>query len=64
MKNNKTSLPDPNANKNNREIKNKKRKTTAADIDNIITGAVENVKAASGNGLANEGPSVSYNEES
>jgi hypothetical protein len=64
MKNNKTNLPDPKENKDVPAVKNKKRKTTVADIDSIITGAVENVKASSGNRLANEGPSVSYDEES
>ena len=42
----------------------KKNKITAAAVDNIITGAVENVKAKSGRGLANEGTAVSYDEES
>ena len=42
----------------------KKGKTTsAAAIDNIITGAVDSVKAKSGRGLANEGTNVDYNEE-
>lgn len=41
----------------------KDKTTTAAAIDNIITGAVESVKAKSGRGLANEGTSVDYNEE-
>jgi hypothetical protein len=41
----------------------KGKATTAAAIGNIITGAVENVKAKSGRGLANEGTTVDYNEE-
>ena len=36
---------------------------TIASVDNIITGAVESVKAKSGRGLANEGSTVDYNEE-
>ena len=38
--------------------------TTAAAIDNIITGAVENVKARSGSGFTNEGTVPGYDEES
>lgn len=41
----------------------KGKTTTVAAIDNIITGAVESVKAKSGRGLANEGTNVDYNEE-
>ena len=41
----------------------KSKTTTAAEIDNIITSAVESVKARSGRGLANEGTNVDYNEE-
>ncbi len=36
----------------------KDQTTTAAAIDNIITGAVESVKAKSGTGLSNEGTNV------
>ncbi|MEO8772197.1 MAG: hypothetical protein ABI402_19010 [Ferruginibacter sp.] len=41
----------------------KGKTTTAAAIDNIITGAVENVKPRSGNGFANEGTVPGYDEE-
>ena len=41
----------------------KGKATTAAEIDNIITGAVENVKGKSGKGLAGKGTNVDYNEE-
>ncbi len=41
----------------------KGKTTTAAAIDDIITGAVENVKPRSGNGLTNEGTVVFYDEE-
>ncbi len=36
---------------------------TAASVNNIITSAVDNVKANSGKGLANEGTEVDYTEE-
>ena len=41
----------------------KDKTTTAAAIDNIITGAVESVKAKSGGGLANKGTNIEYKEE-
>ncbi len=41
----------------------KGKPTSAATLDNIITGAVEHVKAKSGKGLPNEGTNVDYNEE-
>ncbi len=45
----------------NPENKFKKGKTTtAAALDNIITGAVENVKPRSGKGFANEGTVPGY----
>jgi|GEM_PF-1358545 len=48
----------------NPENKFKKGKTTtAATLDNIITGAVENVKPRSGSGFANEGTVPIYEEE-
>lgn len=37
--------------------------TTVAAIDNIITGAVENVKSRPGSGFANEGTVPIYEEE-
>jgi hypothetical protein len=37
--------------------------TTAAAIDNIITGAVESVKSRPGSGLTDEGTAVVYDEE-
>ena len=37
--------------------------TTAAAINNIITGAVENVKSRPGSGSADEGTVTSYDEE-
>ncbi len=37
--------------------------TTAAAIDNIITGTVENVKARSGSGFSDEGTVPIYDEE-
>ncbi len=37
--------------------------TTAAEIDNIIAGAAENVKPRSGSGFADEGTVPIYNEE-
>ncbi|MEP7239103.1 MAG: hypothetical protein ABI685_14585 [Ferruginibacter sp.] len=37
--------------------------TTAAEIDNIITGAVENVKSRPGSGFADEGTVPIYDEE-
>jgi len=40
-----------------------KKGTTDASVSNIIAGAVGNVKAKSGRGLANEGTNVDYNEE-
>lgn len=44
--------------------KSKKGKnTTAAEIDNIITGPVSTVKAKSGRGLANEGTDIDYTQE-
>jgi len=44
--------------------KNKFKKNAGNGTDsNIITGAVENVKAKSGRGLTNEGTNVDYNEE-
>ena len=36
---------------------------TISSVDNIITSAVESVKAKSGKGLSNEGSTVDYNEE-
>jgi len=41
----------------------KEKTTTAAAIDNIITGAVENVKSRPGRGLADEVTVVFYDEE-
>lgn len=41
----------------------KGQNTTAAELDNIITGAVENVKARAGSGFANEGTVPIYEEE-
>lgn len=38
--------------------------TTAADIDNIITGVVENVKPRAGNGFSDEGTVPVYRDES
>ena len=35
---------------------------TLAAFNNIVTGAVENVKPKSGKGLANDGTNVDYNE--
>ena len=35
---------------------------TLASFNNIVTGAVESVKAKSGRGLDNEGTNVDYNE--
>ncbi len=40
----------------------KGKTTTAAQIDNIITGAVEKVKPGSGKGFANEGTAPFYEE--
>ena len=37
--------------------------TTVAGIDNIITGAVENVKPRAGSGFADEGTVPIYDEE-
>ncbi len=42
----------------------KGKNTTAATLDNIITGAVGNVKARSGSGFTNEGTVPGYDEES
>ncbi|MCY7291747.1 MAG: hypothetical protein LH615_06135 [Ferruginibacter sp.] len=42
----------------------KGKPTTAAAIDNIITGAVKKVKPSSGKGFANEGTVPFYGEES
>ncbi len=41
----------------------KGKTTTAAAIDNIVKGAVENVKPRSGRGLTDEGTVVFYDEE-
>ncbi len=41
----------------------KGKTTTAAAINNIITGAVENVKAQSGKGFTNRGTVTSYEDE-
>ncbi|MEO7524104.1 MAG: hypothetical protein ABIT58_08420 [Ferruginibacter sp.] len=41
----------------------KGKSATAAAINNIITGAVENVKAQAGTGFENEGTVTSYEEE-
>ncbi|HEY8688239.1 MAG TPA: hypothetical protein VIM07_03325 [Chitinophagaceae bacterium] len=41
----------------------KGKTTTAAEIDNIIKGAVGSVKGKSGRGLANKGTNVDYNDE-
>jgi len=44
--------------------KNKfKKSTTGASPGDVINSAVENVKAKSGRGLANEGTLPDYNEE-
>ncbi|MEO5947991.1 MAG: hypothetical protein ABIP79_14330 [Chitinophagaceae bacterium] len=40
----------------------KDKSTTAAEIDNIITGAVGNVQSRSGKGFANEGTAPFYEE--
>lgn len=40
----------------------KGKSTTAAEIDNIITGAVGNVQSRSGKGFANEGTAPFYEE--
>lgn len=67
MKNEKKILPESKEKKigPGSDPKNKFKKGTAsaAAIDNIVTGAVENVKARTGKGLANEGTIVDYNEE-
>ncbi len=41
----------------------KGKTTTAAKIDNIITGAVENVMPAASDRFANDGTVTSYDEE-
>ena len=41
----------------------KGKPTSAAVLDNIITGAVENVKARSSEGFANKGTVPDYDEE-
>ena len=41
----------------------KGKNTSAATLDNIITGAVDNVKARSGSGFSNEGTVPGYEEE-
>ncbi len=41
----------------------KGKRTTAAAIDNIITGAVEKVKSRPGNGFTDEGTVPIYDEE-
>ena len=40
-----------------------KKTSTAASIDNAITSAVGKTRARTGSGLANDGTSVSYEEE-
>ena len=40
-----------------------KKTSTATSVDNVITGAVGKTIARTGSGLANEGTSVSYEEE-
>ena len=40
-----------------------KKGITGASPGNVITSAVENVKAKSGRGLANEGTDLDYNEQ-
>lgn len=66
MKKEKTILSVPIAKESgiqsNPKNKFKTNKTSAPDND-IITSAVGKVKARSGNGLANEGTAVSYEEE-
>lgn len=49
----------PGSNPENKFNKSK----TEGSVSNVITGAVGNVKAKSGRGLANEGTNVDYNEE-
>jgi hypothetical protein len=41
----------------------KGKPTSAAALDNIITGAVENVRAHSSGGFANKGTVTDYDEE-
>lgn len=45
------------------KFKKDSKGATVAAVNNIITGAVESVKAKSGRGLPNEGTNVDYNEE-
>jgi len=52
---------DPGSNPENKFKKGKS--TTAAALDNIITGAVEKVKARSGKGFSDEGTVPVYEEE-
>ena len=40
-----------------------KKGATGASPENVINSAVEDVKAKSGRGLANEGTDLDYNEE-
>lgn len=68
MKNEKKVLPvskekktGPGSNPVNKFKKGKA--STAAELDNIITGAVENVKPRTGKGFSNEGTVVFYDEE-
>jgi hypothetical protein len=63
MKNEKKEVAPVLKEKNIRANKSGKKTSTAASLSNIITSAVESVKAKSGRGLANEGTSVSYDEE-
>lgn len=69
MKKEKTNEPVANEKKSgagsNPENKFKKgqKKSTFNSLENVINSAVTTTKARSGSGLANEGTSVSYEEE-
>jgi len=67
MENEEKKLPDAmtetNLTENKSVIKKEKKRSSVAAINRAMGSAVSHVKATSGGGLANEGTSVSYDEE-
>lgn len=58
-----TALKEKKTDSKSKDVKKLKKSSTSTAVDNVIESAVGKTIARTGSGLANEGTSVSYEEE-